>query len=37
LQVLTITEEKGRPLVADIVSYRAPELVVRCGLPDRIG
>ncbi len=37
LQVLTITEEKGRPLVTDIVSYRAPELVVRCGLPDRIG
>jgi RNA polymerase sigma-70 factor (ECF subfamily) len=37
LQVLTISEQNSRPVVTDIVSYRSPELVVRCGLPDRIG
>ena len=37
LQILTITEQDGRPLVTDIVSYRSPDLAVRCGLPERIG
>jgi RNA polymerase sigma-70 factor (ECF subfamily) len=37
LQILTLSEQSGRPVVTDIVSYRNPELVGRCGLPDRIG
>jgi RNA polymerase sigma-70 factor (ECF subfamily) len=37
LQIVTISEQNGQPLVTEIVSYRSPELVVRCGLPDRIG
>ena len=37
LQVLTIGQREGQVLVTDIVSYRVPELAVRCGLPDRIG
>jgi RNA polymerase sigma-70 factor (ECF subfamily) len=36
LQIVTISEQNGQPLVTDIVSYRSPDLVVRCGLPDRI-
>jgi hypothetical protein len=37
LQIVAIGEQDGKALVTDIVSYRSPELVVRCGLPDRIG
>ena len=36
LQIVTISEQNGKALVTEIVSYRSPELVVRCGLPDRI-
>jgi RNA polymerase sigma-70 factor (ECF subfamily) len=36
LQVLEIGEREDRMVVTEIVSYRVPELVVRCGLPDRI-
>lgn len=37
LQVVTIGERDDKALVTEIVSYRGPELVVRCGLPDRVG
>jgi RNA polymerase sigma-70 factor (ECF subfamily) len=37
LQIVTISERNGEALITDIVSYRSPELVVRCGLPDRVG
>jgi RNA polymerase sigma-70 factor (ECF subfamily) len=37
LQILAIEERKGQLRVTDIISYRNPDLVVRCGLPDRIG
>jgi RNA polymerase sigma-70 factor (TIGR02960 family) len=36
LQIVTISEHNGKALVTEIVSYRSPELVVRCGLPERI-
>jgi RNA polymerase sigma-70 factor (ECF subfamily) len=36
LQVLSIEEREGEPRVTDIVSYRSPELAVRCGLPERV-
>ena len=36
LQILTILEQSGHPVVTDIVSYRNPDLVVRCGLPARL-
>jgi len=36
LQILSLVEIDGHVLVSDIVSYRIPELAVRCGLPDRL-
>jgi RNA polymerase sigma-70 factor (ECF subfamily) len=33
LQVLEVRERNGRALVSDIVSYRDPDLAVRCGFP----
>ena len=36
LQILEIGERQGRLVVTDIVSYRVPDLAVRCGLPARI-
>jgi RNA polymerase sigma-70 factor (ECF subfamily) len=37
LQVLEIGEVDGCAVVTDIVSYRIPDLVARCGLPSRLG
>jgi RNA polymerase sigma-70 factor (TIGR02960 family) len=36
LQVLEVRERDGRAVVTDIVSYRDPELAVRCGFPASI-
>jgi hypothetical protein len=36
LQVLEIGDEEGRAVVTGIVSFRDPELPVRCGLPSQI-
>jgi RNA polymerase sigma-70 factor (ECF subfamily) len=36
LQVLEIGEEDGRAVLSEIVSFRDPELPVRCGLPREI-
>ena len=33
LQVLQLAEVDGRPLIAAVVSYRDPELAIRCGMP----
>jgi ketosteroid isomerase-like protein len=33
LQVLQLTSVDGQPLIAALVSYRDPALVIRCGLP----
>ena len=33
LQVLQLTTVDGQPLIAALVSYRDPALVIRCGLP----
>jgi RNA polymerase sigma-70 factor (ECF subfamily) len=35
LQVLEVVEQSGRATVTDIVSYRDPLLVTRCGFPGR--
>jgi len=32
LQVLQLGEVDGRPLITTLVSYRDPDLAVRCGL-----
>ena len=36
VQILEIREQDGRALITDIVSYRDPELAVRCGFPASI-
>jgi RNA polymerase sigma-70 factor (ECF subfamily) len=36
LQVLEVRERHGQPLVTDIVSYRDPELAIRCGFEARL-
>ena len=33
LQVLQLAEVDGRPLIIAVVSYRDPQLAIRCGMP----
>jgi RNA polymerase sigma-70 factor (ECF subfamily) len=36
LQVLQLGEVSGQPLVTTLVSYRDPDLAIRCGMPPRL-
>ena len=33
LQVLQLADIEGQPLITALVSYRDPDLAIRCGLP----